>query len=92
MALKQETVIMHRKDASGNTVMQFPITRGENIESAVPITAGGTGATTASAARTNLGLGSVVNTVNGKTGDVVVSDFNASGHLTFPDGSEFWIA
>jgi hypothetical protein len=33
-----------------------------------------------------------VKSVNGKTGDVVVADFNSSGHLVFPDGSEFWIA
>ena len=32
-----------------------------------------------------------VTSVNGKTGDVTVADFNASGHLVFPDGSEFWI-
>ena len=71
MALKQETVIMHRKDASGNTVMQFPITRGENIESAVPVTAGGTGATTVAGARNALGLGNTSGAVpvaNGGTG------------------------
>ena len=33
-----------------------------------------------------------VKSVNGKTGDVVVADFNSSGHLVLPDGSEFWIA
>lgn len=32
-----------------------------------------------------------VTSVNGKTGDVVVADFNDSGHLVFPNGSEFWI-
>ena len=34
-----------------------------------------------------------VQSVNGMTGDVVVdvNVFNSSGHLAFPDGSEFWI-
>lgn len=36
MALKQETIVMHRTDEQGNKVMQFPITNVENIEGISP--------------------------------------------------------
>lgn len=32
MALKQETIAMHRTDANGNKVLQMPITQAENVE------------------------------------------------------------
>ena len=50
---------------------------------------GGTGATTASAALSNLGgvpTSDVANSAN------KIPRYNSSGHLVLPDGSEFWIA
>jgi len=51
------------------------------LTSAIPITGGGTGATTAAAALTNLGAVPVSRTINGKplTGNVVLSNTDVSG-------------
>lgn len=35
MALKEQDVVLTTKDASGNTVIQMPITRVENVEGAI---------------------------------------------------------
>lgn len=35
MALKEQDIVFHTKDANGNTVIQFPITRVENVEGAL---------------------------------------------------------
>lgn len=54
-----------------------------------PIANGGTGATTASDALSNLGgvpTSEVANSAN------KIPRYNSSGHLVFPDSSEFWIA
>ena len=54
-----------------------------------PIANGGTGATTASDALSNLGgvpTSEVANSAN------KIPRYNSSGHLVLPDGSEFWIA
>lgn len=54
-----------------------------------PISNGGTGATTASDALSNLGgvpTSEVANSAN------KIPRYNSSGHLVLPDGSEFWIA
>ena len=54
-----------------------------------PIANGGTGATTASDALSNLGgvpTSDVANSAN------KIPRYNSSGHLVLPDGSEFWIA
>ena len=60
---------------------------GEN--DVLPITHGGTGATTASDALSNLGgvpTSDVANSAN------KIPRYNSSGHLVLPNGSEFWIA
>ena len=54
-----------------------------------PIEKGGTGATTANDALSNLGgvpTSDVANSAN------KIPRYNSSGHLVLPDGSEFWIA
>lgn len=66
---------------------QGHVTGGSNPTLA--ITNGGTGATTASAALSNLGgvpTSEVANSAN------KIPRYNSSGHLVLPDGSEFWIA
>ena len=66
---------------------QGHVTGGSNPTLA--IANGGTGATTASAALSNLGgvpTSEVANSAN------KIPRYNASGHLVLPDGSEFWIA
>ena len=66
---------------------QGHVTGGSNPTLA--IANGGTGATTASAALSNLGgvpTSDVANSAN------KIPRYNASGHLVLPDGSEFWIA
>lgn len=56
MAIVEQDIVFTTKDAAGNTVIQMPITRAENIENVMSIEQGGTGATTAAAARKNLGI------------------------------------
>lgn len=66
---------------------QGHVTAGSNPTLA--IANGGTGATTASAALSNLGgvpTSEVANSAN------KIPRYNSSGHLVLPDGSEFWIA
>ncbi len=66
---------------------QGHVTGGSNPTLA--IANGGTGATTASAALSNLGgvpTSEVANSAN------KIPRYNSSGHLVLPDGSEFWIA
>lgn len=66
---------------------QGHVTAGSNPTLA--IANGGTGATTASAALSNLGgvpTSDVANSAN------KIPRYNSSGHLVLPDGSEFWIA
>ena len=66
---------------------QGHVTGGSNPTLA--IANGGTGATTASAALSNLGgvpTSDVANSAN------KIPRYNSSGHLVLPDGSEFWIA
>lgn len=66
---------------------QGHVTAGSN--STLAIAYGGTGATTASAALSNLGgvpTSEVANSAN------KIPRYNSSGHLVLPDGSEFWIA
>ena len=66
---------------------QGHVTAGSNPTLA--IANGGTGATTASAALSNLGgvpKSEVANSAN------KIPRYNSSGHLVLPDGSEFWIA
>lgn len=61
----------------------------ENLKGTVGISQGGTGATTASQACTNLGAvptSEVSNAAN------KIPRYNSSGHLELPNGSEFWIA
>lgn len=43
------------KNTSGDTTIIYPITKGDNILGVLPTTSGGTGASNAAAARTNLG-------------------------------------
>ena len=66
---------------------QGHVTDGSNPT--LPIANGGTGATTASDALSNLGgvpTSDVANSAN------KIPRYNSSGHLVLPDGSEFWIA
>lgn len=66
---------------------QGHVTGGSNPT--LDIANGGTGATTASAALSNLGgvpTSEVANSAN------KIPRYNSSGHLVLPDGSEFWIA
>lgn len=66
---------------------QGHVTGGSNPTLA--IANGGTGATTASAALSNLGgvpTSEVANSAN------KIPRYNSNGHLVLPDGSEFWIA
>ncbi len=60
MALKEQDIVFTTTDESGNTVIQMPITRAGNIEDVMSVGQGGTGAETASGARTNLGLATAV--------------------------------
>ena len=78
MAVIEQDVVLTTKDRNGNTVIQMPITRAENIENVMSIEQGGTGSETAQGARTNLGLASAVTgaSINGK----VIT-------LTFVDGT-----
>ena len=102
MAIVEQDIVFTTKDADGNTVIQMPITRAENIENVMSIEQGGTGATTVAAARNALGLGNTSGAVpvaNGGTGATTAAAactnlgiYNSSGHLVLPDGSEFWIA
>lgn len=55
MAIKEEKIVMHQTDENGDKVLQFPYVKGDCIETPVPITAGGTGASTADKALANLG-------------------------------------
>ena len=68
MAIVEQDIVFTTKDATGNTVIQMPITRAENIENVMSIEQGGTGSETASGARTNLGLATAVTgaSINGK--------------------------
>lgn len=89
MSLKEQTIIFTDEDAQKNTIMQFPITKAELVEGVMSVEHGGTGATTASAALSNLGgvpISDVANSAN------KIPRYNANGHLVFPDSSEFWIA
>ena len=89
MSLKEQTIILTDKDSQGNTIMQFPITKAKNIEDVMSIAQGGTGATTASTALSNLGgvpTSEVANSAN------KIPRYNSSGHLVLPSGAEFWIA
>ena len=66
---------------------QGHVTGGSNPTLAIAY--GGTGATTASAALSNLGgvpTSEVANSAN------KIPRYNSSGHLVLPDGSDFWIA
>lgn len=78
MAVIEQDVVLTTKDKNGNTVIQMPITRAENIENVMSIEQGGTGSETAQGARTNLGLASAVTgaSIDGK----VIT-------LTFVDGT-----
>lgn len=56
MSLKEQTIILTDKDSQGNTIMQFPITKAENIEDVMSIAQGGTGANNVNEACANLGI------------------------------------
>lgn len=60
MAVIEQDIVLTTKDKNGNTVIQMPITRAENIENVMSIEQGGTGSETVQGARTNLGLASAV--------------------------------
>lgn len=60
MAVIEQDVVFTTKDMDGNTVIQMPITRAENIENIMSVEQGGTGAETIAGARTNLGLATAV--------------------------------
>ena len=47
MAIKEQDIVFTKKDENGNTVIQMPITRVENVEGVMSIEQGGTGAITA---------------------------------------------
>lgn len=59
------------------------------VGGAVPISEGGTGATTAATALSN--LGGVPKTDIGNAANKI-PQYNANGHLVLPNGAEFWIA
>lgn len=70
---KEESILFRRKDKDGNVIVQMPITKAENVEdlsefakvgNVVPIASGGTGATTAAKALTNLGLTATATELN----------------------------
>lgn len=69
MAIKEQDIVFTTKDESGNTIIQMPITRAENIENIMSIEQGGTGSKTAKGARSNLGLSTAVTgaSISGKT-------------------------
>ena len=79
MALFEQDLVIYETLENGDKVIKMPITRVENVEGAASLSD-----------LENIEV--PVTSVNGKTGDVVVSDFNSDGHLVLPDGSEFWIA
>ncbi len=56
MAVIEQDVVFTTRDVNGNTVIQMPITRAENIENIMSIEQGGTGADNAEEARKNLGI------------------------------------
>ena len=88
MSLKEQTIIFTDEDAQKNTIMQFPITKAELVEGVMSVEHGGTGATSASAALSNLGglaSSEVANAAN------KIPRYNNSGHLVLPNGAEFWI-
>ena len=77
MAIVEQDIVFTTKDAAGNTVIQMPITRAENIENVMSIEQGGTGATTVAAARNALGLGNTSGALpiaNGGTGANTADD------------------
>lgn len=90
MAVIEQDVVFTTKDANGNTVIQMPITRAENIENVMSIEQGGTGASTVSDALEKLGIsGAIVGlSVSGKvitytkkdgtTGTITTQDTNTT--------------
>lgn len=76
MARKEEKIILHRTDENGNKVYQFPYVKGDNIETPVPISAGGLGSKTIEEALKALGLNNTVQSlsISDKTITVTLKD------------------
>lgn len=55
MAITEQSGVLKFKDADGNLYALYPVTKSENLQGELPITKGGTGATDAATALTNLG-------------------------------------
>lgn len=78
------TVTVTKSNGTQSTFMAFP----QDANGTLPIAKGGTGASTASDALSNLGgvpTSDISNSAN------KIPRYNSKGHLVLPDGSEFWI-
>ena len=90
MAVIEQDVVFTTKDMDGNTVIQMPITRAENIENIMSVEQGGTGSETASGARSNLGLATAVTgaSINGKNITLNMADGTNKTLTTQDSGSD----
>lgn len=70
MALKEQDIVFTTKDATGNTVLQMPITRLDNVEGALK-----TVNNLKPDANGNVNIGVGVTSINGATGAVTLKDY-----------------
>ena len=82
MALKQETIALHRTDDNGNKVLQMPITRAENIEGVLSIANGGTGGNTFVKSASISGKTITLNMSDGTTKTLTTQDTINNGTVT----------
>lgn len=70
MAVVENNIQMRGKDSSDNDVLMYPITKAENVVGVMPIKNGGTGASTAEEALTNLGITATADELNKLAGSI----------------------